>query len=215
MLASDRLFSHPSFGGIEEVALGVERVGDCRAERLFAGFGDCAERAAPLRRPCRGSAPKPHADDGLRFGGQRFLVDVQGSLGRAPPGSRGFVKRPSRPNVPGLYVNERVIESSQRTPAVARTSGGVVGALAPYLRSHVTGFPDPPRAGELFATSIRRCAAWRPSYGVDPAVLLAICGLETSYGLRSPAAPTSGRRSRAWAITGAVAISSRANSSPP
>ena len=41
-------------------------------------------------------------------------------------------------NVPGLTKNERVIEL-ERTEPVARSSGGVVGALAPYLRSHVTG----------------------------------------------------------------------------
>ena len=41
-------------------------------------------------------------------------------------------------NVLGLLVNQRVIEL-ERTEPVARSSGGVVGALAPYLRSHVTG----------------------------------------------------------------------------
>ena len=35
-------------------------------------------------------------------------------------------------NVPGLTVNQRVIEL-ERTEPVARSSGGVVGALAPYL----------------------------------------------------------------------------------
>ena len=37
-------------------------------------------------------------------------------------------------NVPDLTKNERVIEL-ERTEPVARSSGGVVGALAPYLRS--------------------------------------------------------------------------------
>src|SRR3954453_2164360 len=40
-------------------------------------------------------------------------------------------------NVPALTKNERVIEL-ERTEPVARSSGGVVGALEPYLRSHVT-----------------------------------------------------------------------------
>src|SRR4051794_7585443 len=41
-------------------------------------------------------------------------------------------------NVPALTRNERVIEL-ERTEPIARSSGGVVGALAPYLRSHVSG----------------------------------------------------------------------------
>src|SRR4051812_20408907 len=40
--------------------------------------------------------------------------------------------------VPGLQMNERVIEL-ERTEPIARTSGGVVGALQPYLSAHVTG----------------------------------------------------------------------------
>src|SRR5690349_5919773 len=40
-------------------------------------------------------------------------------------------------NVMALTVNQRVIEL-ERTEPVARSSGGVVGALSPHLRSHVT-----------------------------------------------------------------------------
>src|SRR3954470_4318871 len=40
-------------------------------------------------------------------------------------------------NVPNLSINQRVI-SMEATEPVARSSGGVVGTLAPYLRSHVT-----------------------------------------------------------------------------
>ena len=39
--------------------------------------------------------------------------------------------------VPGLDMNSRAIDL-ERTEPVARTSGGIVGALAPYLRTHVT-----------------------------------------------------------------------------
>src|SRR5438270_3446968 len=84
-------------------------------------------------------------------------------------------------NVPGLELNQRVIDL-ERTEPIARTSGGVVGALAPYLREHVT------------ATLIRRgqsnysnlyggLRSIESKWGVDPAVLLAIYGHETSYGL--------------------------------
>ena len=84
-------------------------------------------------------------------------------------------------NVPSLDLNQRVIDL-ERTEPVARSSGGVVGALAPYLREHVT------------ATLIRRgqsnysnlyggLRSIESKWGVDPAVLLAIYGHETSYGL--------------------------------
>src|SRR5215212_5134089 len=40
-------------------------------------------------------------------------------------------------NVPNLTINQRAI-ALEATEPVARSSGGVVGSLAPYLRSHVT-----------------------------------------------------------------------------
>jgi len=83
-------------------------------------------------------------------------------------------------NVPGLTVNQRVI-ALERTEPVAQTSGGVVGALAPYLRSHVTASlirRGRDNYGENY-TALRRLDS---QYGVDPAVLMAIWGLETSYG---------------------------------
>jgi lytic murein transglycosylase len=83
-------------------------------------------------------------------------------------------------NVPGLTVNQRVI-ALERTEPVAQTSGGVVGALAPYLRSHVTASlirRGRDNYGENY-TALRRLDG---QYGVDPAVLMAIWGLETSYG---------------------------------
>src|SRR3954469_22826734 len=83
-------------------------------------------------------------------------------------------------NVPGLTRNERVIEF-ERTEPVARSSGGVVGALEPYLRSHVTGSLI--RRGRAnYADHYDGLRAIDARYGVDPAVLMAIWGLETSYG---------------------------------
>lgn len=83
-------------------------------------------------------------------------------------------------NVPGLSVNYRIIEL-ERTEPIARSSGGVVGALRPYLRSHVTASLI--RRGQANYSenydALRRVEA---RYGVDPAVLMAIWGLETSYG---------------------------------
>ena len=83
-------------------------------------------------------------------------------------------------NVPGLTKNERVIDL-ERTEPVARSSGGVVGALAPYLRSHVTGSLI--RRGQAnYADHYSGLTALNSRFGVDPAVLMAIWGLETSYG---------------------------------
>ena len=83
-------------------------------------------------------------------------------------------------NVPGLTQNQRVIEL-ERTEPVARTTGGVVGALSPYLRSHVTGSLI--RRGQAnYSDHYSGLRALNSRYGVDPAVLMAIWGLETSYG---------------------------------
>jgi lytic murein transglycosylase len=83
-------------------------------------------------------------------------------------------------NVPGLTVNQRLIEL-ERTEPVARSSGGVVGALGPYLRSHVTESLVR-RGRDNYASQYEALRNIESRYGVDPAVLMAIWGLETSYG---------------------------------
>lgn len=83
-------------------------------------------------------------------------------------------------NVPGLTKNETVIEL-ERTEPLARTSGGVVGALGPYLRSHVTGSLIR-RGRDNYSENYTALRNIEARYGVDPAVLMAIWGLETSYG---------------------------------
>jgi lytic murein transglycosylase len=83
-------------------------------------------------------------------------------------------------NVPNLTINQRVIEL-ERTEPVARSSGGVVGSLAPYLRSHVT--PSLVRRGQAnYADQYGALRSLEARYGVDPAVMMAIWGHETSYG---------------------------------
>jgi lytic murein transglycosylase len=83
-------------------------------------------------------------------------------------------------NVPGLTINQRVI-ALERTEPVARSSGGTVGALAPYLRTHVT--PSLVRRGHAnYAEHLAELRKLEARYGVDPAVLMAIWGHETSYG---------------------------------
>jgi membrane-bound lytic murein transglycosylase B len=84
-------------------------------------------------------------------------------------------------NLPGLELNQRVIEF-ERTEPVARTSSGVVGALAPYLRRHVT--PTLVRRGQSnYSNLYDGLRSIHARWGVDPTVLLAIYGHETSYGL--------------------------------
>ena len=98
------------------------------------------------------------------------------ALGR----QQGVSEATIQANVPGLTRNERVIEL-ERTEPVARSSGGVVGTLAPYLRSHVT--ESLIRRGQAnYADHYEGLRTINARYGVDPAVLMAIWGLETSYG---------------------------------
>lgn len=83
-------------------------------------------------------------------------------------------------NVPGLTINQRAIDMERSEP-VARSSGGIVGTLAPYLRSHVT--PSLIRRGQSnYADHYGALRAMETRYGVDPAILMSIWGHETSYG---------------------------------
>jgi membrane-bound lytic murein transglycosylase B len=93
---------------------------------------------------------------------------------------QGVAEATIQGNVPALAINNRVIELERSEP-VARSSGGVVGALAPYLRSHVT--PSLIRRGQSnYADHYGALRALEARYGVDTGVLMAIWGLETSYG---------------------------------
>ena len=82
--------------------------------------------------------------------------------------------------VPGLNMNNSAIQL-ERTEPVAHTFGGVVGALAPYLRAHVTRsliF----RGQANYRNNYDGLERLEARYGVDPSVLMAIWGMETSYG---------------------------------
>ena len=86
-----------------------------------------------------------------------------------------------RANVPNLTISQRVIEMERSEP-IARTSSGVVGALSPYLRRHVT--PTLIRRGQSnYSNLYSNLLSIQSRWGVDPAVVLAIYGHETSYGL--------------------------------
>ena len=84
-------------------------------------------------------------------------------------------------NVPNLELSQTAIEFERREP-IARSSGGVVGALAPYLNRHVTGSLI--RRGQSNYSNLYNGLRWiEGRWGVDSSVLLAIYGHETSYGL--------------------------------
>ena len=83
-------------------------------------------------------------------------------------------------NVPNLSVNHHVIEL-ERTEPIARSTGGIVGALNPYLRSHVTSSLIR-RGQNNYSENYNALRRIEERFGVDPAVLMAIWGVETSYG---------------------------------
>jgi membrane-bound lytic murein transglycosylase B len=93
---------------------------------------------------------------------------------------QGVHEETIRANVQDLSINERVIEL-ERTEPLAKSNGGLVGALSPYLRSHVTSSLIVRGRGH-YAEDYDALRSIDARYGVDPAVLMAIWGLETSYG---------------------------------
>ena len=116
------------------------------------------------------SQAAPQADSWMRYK-QRLAI-----LAR----QQGVRDATIQANVPGLTVNNTVIEL-ERTEPLARSSGGVVGALGPYLRSHVS--ESLIRRGQAnYADHYDALSRIQARYGVDAAVLMAIWGLETSYG---------------------------------
>jgi lytic murein transglycosylase len=82
--------------------------------------------------------------------------------------------------VAGLSISQRVIDMERSEP-VARSSGGVVGSMAPYLRAHVTSTLIN-RGQWNYSNLYDGLRSIQSRWGVDPAILLAIYGHETSYG---------------------------------
>ena len=148
----------------------------CGIVGCFAWLGRGARRAA--RRPAC-----PNLRDArlhLRSAGAERVGHVQ-----APAFDPGAAAGRPRFDDPGQCarassINQRVI-SMEATEPVARSSGGVVGTLAPYLRSHVT--PSLVRRGQSnYSDHYAALRSLEVRYGVDPAILMAIWGHETSYG---------------------------------
>jgi lytic murein transglycosylase len=82
--------------------------------------------------------------------------------------------------IPGLQLNRRVIQLDHAEP-LASSSGGVP-SMQPYIRKHVT--TSLISRGQSNYSNHYQGLRWIESrYGVDPTILLAIYGHETSYGL--------------------------------
>ena len=82
--------------------------------------------------------------------------------------------------IPTLTRNARVIQLDRAQPGGAPNSG-VIPPFAPYRREHVSANLIS-RGAARFAASAPQLRAIEQRFGVDPAVLLAIFGHETSFG---------------------------------
>ena len=82
--------------------------------------------------------------------------------------------------IPGLGINQRVIALDHAEPR-AQSSGGPP-SMKPYIRTHVTASLI--RRGQSnYSNLYSGLQSIQARYGVDPSILLAIYGHETSYGL--------------------------------
>lgn len=93
---------------------------------------------------------------------------------------QGIREATIRSYIPSLRINQRVIYMESTEP-VAQQGLGNIGTLQPYLRSHVT--PSLVARGRAnYSEHYSALQALGRRYGVDPTILLAIWGHETSYG---------------------------------
>ena len=98
-------------------------------------------------------------------------------MGRAR--QAGIREATIRANVPGLQLKPRVMELDRAQQP--RPATGYVAPFAPYRRDHVT--PVLIRRGQSrYSAHWPRLTQIQARYGVDPAVVMAIYGHETSYG---------------------------------
>jgi lytic murein transglycosylase len=121
------------------------------------------------------SAPLAAAVQSSAYGWDTYKVRLA-SLARL----QGVRESTIQAYVPGLLMNSSAIQM-ERTEPVARSSGGVVGSLAPYLRVHVTRSLIS-RGQANYREHYDGLRRLESRYGVDPAILMSIWGMETSYG---------------------------------
>src|SRR6185369_679829 len=80
--------------------------------------------------------------------------------------------------IPGLNINRQVIALDHAEPR-AQSSGGIP-SMQPYIRTHVTTSLIN-RGQARYYDRYSQLKAIEARYGVDPAILMAIYGHETSY----------------------------------
>lgn len=82
--------------------------------------------------------------------------------------------------IPYLQLNSRVVELDQSQRPTS-TSGGAPSSFGPYINRHITrSLID--RGYARYAGHWTKLSQIRERYGVEPSVLIAIYGKETSYG---------------------------------
>ena len=95
--------------------------------------------------------------------------------------SAGIREATIQANVLGLDLNRRAIQLDQSQPGGPPNSS-YIPPFAPYQRDHVT--PTLIRRGQdRYASIYGNLARIQARYGVDPGILMAIYGHETSYGV--------------------------------
>ncbi|HVM21967.1 MAG TPA: lytic murein transglycosylase, partial [Sphingomicrobium sp.] len=82
--------------------------------------------------------------------------------------------------IPTLRLNQRVMQLDQAQQPVAPTPG-FAPSFGPYLQRHITTSLIS-RGQNRYATHWTNLSRIHAQYGVDPAVIIAIYGKETSYG---------------------------------
>jgi lytic murein transglycosylase len=117
------------------------------------------------------SAPAPGLVGGWASYKQRLTA-----LARAAGVREGTIAA----TIPGLTLNARVIQLDRAQPGGPPNSG-FIPPFAPYRRQHVSSDLIN-RGAARFQSSAAQLRAIEQRFGVDPAVLLAIFGHETSYG---------------------------------
>ncbi|GAA4739895.1 lytic murein transglycosylase [Sphingomonas daechungensis] len=94
--------------------------------------------------------------------------------------SQGIREATIQANVMDLTLNRRVMELDQAQPGGPPNSS-YIPPFAPYQRDHVT--PSLIRRGQdRYSSNYSSLARIQARYGVDPGILMAIYGHETSYG---------------------------------
>ena len=83
--------------------------------------------------------------------------------------------------IPYLRLNQRVMDLDRAQRPTSTSNSSSPGSFGPYLRSHITtSLID--RGQARYSSHWGNLSRIQTQYGVDPAVIMAIYGKETSYG---------------------------------